>query len=89
MYQCETDYFKRLKYVISKLYNWIDVIFVKQASEKCNLAFENEKIYEIEILTCGTDYLEMCNDYSKEWNMYFKIVELKYMWFLWNMFHDI
>ena len=55
--QCVTIYFKRVKYVISKLHNWNKSDFCETSSLKWNVAFESEKC-ETEMLTGETNYLK-------------------------------
>ena len=50
--KCVPFYFKRINYVISKSKNKVDVIFVKQTSEKWNAPSESEKKCETKISTC-------------------------------------
>ena len=52
----------------------VDMIYLKQASEKWNLSSESEKLHKTEIWTCGTDWKHFIHKISSGWNM-------------WNVFH--
>ena len=53
----------------------VDIIYLKQASEKWNVSFECEKQHKTEIRTCETDWNHFIHKILNGWNM-------------WNVFHE-
>ena len=64
--------------LFQKSKNKVDVIFVKQTSEKWNAPSESEKKCETKISTCEIENYEMCKDLlPKSEICFFNIVKLK------------